>query len=87
MGKLIPEFSYATLHIKLNITNLFKETNELCEASKQLEEKDIRKYVITLTNLNKIRLWMTKTVIQNLHKYRRENSYKRDKIMQVFKLK
>ena len=32
IGKLIPELSYATLHLRLNITNLFQETNELCKA-------------------------------------------------------
>ena len=31
-GKLIPELSWATLRTKINITDMFKETNELCKA-------------------------------------------------------
>ena len=39
MGQLIPELSWATLKIQLNITQLFVETDELCKASYLMEKE------------------------------------------------
>ena len=33
IGQLIPELSWATIRLKLNITEMFTETEELCRAS------------------------------------------------------
>ena len=33
LGNLIPELSWATVRSKINISDLFKETNHLCKAS------------------------------------------------------
>ena len=39
LGYLIPELSWATLRVNLNITDMLKETNELCRASKMMDKE------------------------------------------------
>ena len=39
LGQLIPELSWATVRIHLNISDMFKETTDLCKATKMMERE------------------------------------------------
>ena len=39
LGNLIPELSWATVRTRINITDLFKETNQLCKSSQIMENE------------------------------------------------
>ena len=39
MGQLIPELSWATVRIKLNVSDMFKETTHLCKASQIMNDE------------------------------------------------
>mgnify|MGYP007092492154 CR=1 FL=1 len=42
LGQLIPELSWATVRIRLNITDMFKETIHLCKAAKLMDKQYVR---------------------------------------------
>ncbi len=42
LGSLIPELSWATIRTKINITDMFKETEELCKASNIMDKEYIK---------------------------------------------
>ena len=39
IGQIIPELSWATLRINLNISTMFTETNQLCKTSIMMKDK------------------------------------------------
>ena len=39
MGNLIPELSWATVRTRINVSDLFKETNQLCKAVKVMDRE------------------------------------------------
>ena len=42
LGNLIPELSWATIRTKINITDMFKETEELCRAANIMDKEYTR---------------------------------------------
>ena len=64
LGNLIPELSWATIRTKINITDMFKETEELGKAENIMEKEYIRmgkkftgresKFDLPPSNLNNI---------------------------------
>ena len=42
LGNLIPELSWATIRTKINITDMFKETEQLCRAAIILDREYLR---------------------------------------------
>ena len=42
LGNLIPELSWATIRTKINITDMFKETEQLCRAAIILDKEYLR---------------------------------------------
>ena len=39
LGRLIPELSWATIRTKVNISDMFMETNQLCKAMKIMDKE------------------------------------------------
>ena len=55
MGNMIPELSWATLRIHMNISNMFSETEDLCKTAHlmwQEEKKLIDKYGVNVDPKN-----------------------------------
>ena len=53
LGNLIPELSWATVRIKTDISDMFKETEELCRVAIIVDEEYVRmgsKYTTRKTN-------------------------------------
>ena len=42
LGRLIPELSWATIRTKVNISDMFMETNQLCKAMKIMDKEYTR---------------------------------------------
>ena len=42
LGRLIPELSWATIRTKVNISDMFIETNELCKAMQIMDKEYTR---------------------------------------------
>ena len=60
LGNLIPELSWATVRTRINITDLFKETNQLCKSSQIMENEYQRLGRIYANGKRKIKIPPTK---------------------------
>ena len=94
-GKLIPELSWATLRTKINITDMFKETNELCKAvhimKKGYERLNYRhrtkEITIPPTKLKDPKAYMIKYLSHSIEQMCRQNTQIVYEIINVFNLK
>jgi len=84
-GKIVPELSWGTIRIKLNITTIWKDTKHLCK-SYNLAKKETGR-IFHINNLTRVTPQMSMSIIKNLKHYCHENSKIIDEIIDVFELK
>ena len=94
IGSMIAELSFATLRIKMNLTELFEETTNLCNTQYLLHDKFDKYYKITKQNryLERDHIWKNSETqnkliinqINELSKVCHENSYLIDDMAGVF---
>ena len=74
LGYMIPELSWATLRLKINISNMFIETNDICKAanSMQMELNKLKgKYGVEMNpkKANKLNHHLTIMVSHDIIRY------------------
>ena len=96
LGYLIPELSWATLRVNLNITDMLKETNELCRASKMMDKEYKRvqhKYwlpksrKIAPTQMHKTFPYLVVSLTNDIQKMCQDNTIRVEEIAEVFKMR
>ena len=93
IGQLIPELSWATIRLKLNITEMFTETEELCRASylmKREYNKIERKYgeaKVPLNKIRNIRAHLLVSLTYDVDTMCEENLQRMEEIIQTFNLR
>ena len=97
LGNLIPELSWATIRTKINITDMFKETEELCKAANIMEKEYIRmgkkftgresKFKISPSNLNNIQAYLAEILAEDIRQMCIQNSIRIQEIIDVYNLK
>ncbi len=89
LGQLIPELSWATIRIHLNITDMFNETNHLCKASHlmELEYKKLKtKYgsKIPPTKIRSVQAHLLVSLTHDIERQCKENALIIEEICEVF---
>ena len=97
LGNLIPELSWATIRIKINITDMFKETEELCRAANIMEKEYTRmgdkytggkiKIKVSPTNLNNIQAHLAEILAEDIRQMCVQNTIRIQEIIDVYNLK
>ena len=96
LGNLIPELSWATIRTKINITDMFKETEQLCRAAiildreylrmgKKFNGKEVRTK-ISPKNLNNIQAYLVEILAEDIHQMCIQNSIRIQEIIDVYNL-
>ena len=77
LGNLIPELSWATVRTKIDITDMFKETEELCRAAIIVDKEYVKmgskytsrktKIKISPSNLNNIQAYLVEILAEDIH--------------------
>ena len=91
LGTLIPELSWATIRIHINITDSFQETNDLCKGAYIMNErhqKTIDKYgaAVEPKHINSISAHKLVTMTKDIDRYCTENTNVIEEIIDVFNL-
>ena len=91
LGTLIPELSWATIRIHINITDSFQETNDLCKGAYIMNErhqKTINKYggPVEPRNAKSISAHQLVTMTKDIDRYCIENTNVIEEIIDVFNL-
>jgi len=84
-GKIVPELSWGTIRIKLNISTIWKDTKQLCK-SYNLAKKETGKF-FHINNFTRATPQMSMSIIKDLKHYCNKNSKIIDEIIDVFELK
>ena len=92
LGQLIPELSWATVRIHLNISDMFKETTNLCKATKMMEReygRNKQKYggIIPPSKIGNMIAHLTISLTHDIEKMCKENTLMVEEIIDVFSLK
>ena len=97
LGNLIPELSWATVRTKIDITDMFKETEELCRAAIIVDKEYVKmgnkhtsgksKIKISPLNLNNIQVYLVEILAKNIHQMCIQNSIRIQEIIDVYILK
>ena len=77
LGNLIPELSWATVRTKIDISDMFKETEELCRAAMIVDKEYVRmgskyssrktKVKMSPSNLNNIQAYLVAILAEDIH--------------------
>ena len=96
LGNLIPELSWATIRTKINITDMFKETEQLCRAAIILDKEYLRmgnkfngkevRTKISPKNLNNIQAYLVEILAEDIHQMCIQNSIRIQEIIDVYNL-
>jgi len=84
-GKIVPELSWGTIRIKLNISTIWKDTKHLCKAYNLAKKETAR--IFHINNFTRATPQMSLSIIKDLKHYCHENSKIIDEIIDVFELK
>ena len=97
LGNLIPELSWATIRTRINITDMFKETEELCKAAKIMDKEHIRmgnkftggkiKMKVSPSNINNIEAYLAEILAEDIRQMCIQNSVRVQEINDVYNLK
>ena len=97
LGNLIPELSWATIRTRINITDMFKETEELCKAAKIMDKEHIRmgnkftggkiKMKVSPSNINNIEAYLAEILAEDIRQMCIQNSVRVQEIIDVYNLK
>ena len=94
IGQLIPELSWATIRLKLNITEMFTETEELCRASylmkreyNKIERKYGRQAKIPPNKIKNLQAHLLVSLTYDVDTMCEENLQRMEEIIQTFNLK
>ena len=97
LGYLIPELSWATIRTKINITDMFKETEELCKAANIMEKEYHRmgskftggksKLTISPSNLNNLQAYLAEILAEDIRQMCVQNAIRIQEIIDVYNLK
>ena len=96
LGNLIPELSWATVRTKIDISDMFKETEELCRAAMIVDKEYVkmgRKYTsrkskvkVSPSNLNNIQAYLVTILAIDIHQMCNQNSIRIQEIIEVYNL-
>ena len=96
LGNLIPELSWATVRTKIDISDMFKETEELCRAAMIVDKEYVkmgRKYTsrkskvkVSPSNLNNIQAYLVTILAEDIHQMCNQNSIRIQEIIEVYNL-
>ena len=96
LGNLIPELSWATVRTKIDISDMFKETEELCRAAMIVDKEYVkmgRKYTsrkskvkVSPSNLNNIQAYLVTILAEDIHQMCTQNSIRIQEIIEVYNL-
>ena len=96
LGNLIPELSWATVRTKIDISDMFKETEELCRAAMIVDKEYVkmgRKYTsrkskvkMSPSNLNNIQAYLVTILAEVIHQMCNQNSIRIQEIIEVYNL-
>ena len=77
LGNLIPELSWATVRTKIDITDMFKETEELCRAAIIVDKEYVRmgnkhtsrktRIKVSPSNINNIQAYLVEILAEDIH--------------------
>jgi len=84
-GKIVPELSWGTIRIKLNISTIWKDTIKLCKSYNLAKKEKAR--IFHINNLTRATPQMSISIIKDLKHYCHQNSKIIDEIIDVFQLK
>ena len=97
LGNLIPELSWATIRTKINITDMFKETEELCKAANIMDKEYTRmgnkftggkiKMTVSPSNLNNIQAYLAEILAEDIRQMCIQNTIRIQEIIDVYNLK
>ena len=97
LGNLIPELSWATVRSKINISDLFKETNQLCKASGVMEREYLRlgrkyakvrkKIKVPPNKISDTNIYLIELLSHDIMSMCNENTKRIEEIIDVFSLK
>ena len=97
LGNLIPELSWATVRSKINISDLFKETNQLCKASGVMEKEYLRlgrkyakgrkKIKVPPNKISDTNIYLIELLSHDIMSMCNENTKRIEEIIDVFSLK
>ena len=84
LGNLIPELSWATIRTKIDITDMFKETEQLCRAVLIVDKEYVKmgnkysggktKIKVSPSNLKNIRAYLVTILADDIHQMCTQNS-------------
>ena len=93
LGNLIPELSWATVRTKIDISDMFKETEELCRAAMIVDKEYVRmgrKYTsrkskvrMSPSNLNNIQAYLVTILAEDIHQMCNQNSIRIQEIIEI----
>ena len=96
LGNLIPELSWATVRTKIDISDMFKETEELCRAAMIVDKEYVRmgnkyssrktKVNMSPSNLNNIQAYLVTILAEDIHQMCNHNSIRIQEIIEVYNL-
>ena len=97
LGNLIPELSWATVRTKIDITDMFKETEELCRAAIIVDKEYVRmgnkhtsrktRIKVSPSNINNIQAYLVEILAEDIHQMCTQNSIRIQEIIDVYNLK
>ena len=97
LGRLIPELSWATIRTKVNISDMFIETNELCKAM-QIMDKEYtrlgrkyaagkRKIAVPPNKISDNKVHLIELLVHDIKQMCEENTIRIEEIIDVFNIK
>ena len=96
LGRLIPELSWATIRTKVNISDMFMETNQLCKAMKIMDKEYTRlgrKYAagkrriaIPPNKISDIKVHLIELLTHDIKQMCEENTRRIEEIIDVFSI-
>ena len=97
LGNLIPELSWATIRTKIDITDMFTETEQLCRAVLIVDKEYIRmsnkhlggkvKVKISPLNIKNVRAHLVNILAEDIHQMCIQNSNRIQEIIDVYNFK
>ena len=96
LGNLIPKLSWATVRTKIDISDMFKQTEELCRAAMIVDKEYVRmgnkysswktKVNMSPSNLNNIQAYLVTILAEDIHQTCTHNSIRIQEIIEVYNL-